>query len=838
MLLVILLLTVGLGYGLVGALRQPDDPWQTREFFWALLIGIALTSWLGQLLADAGWYSWWRIAGILVALNLGLLAWLRERLLPRGLSLQWREIGALGAILLVGSTLFFQSGEITIGGRDDGIRLLAGITVARHGGWLQETSQGNDLPRYRGPDNELKYLGFLLADAERGLVVPQFTGIHEVWQAIAYGWREQDTSAAVNLHTAHPWMFRLNPIMALLSLIACYMLGRAVLNHWAAIIGTGLLSISLAQVWYARLAMAEILFQFFLLGGVAASVAYARRPQRTTALAAGLAFGVALLTKVDGVIALAVLVAVGVLMWPQRRRWLHGGWLVAPLVLLILHYGIHSRLFSGAYFSSNTGSLFRNPTLFITGGLGLCGLALFIALRLRYRERFDALVTRSWSARWRVVLLLMIGAAAVYAYFIRPSVLAGEGYIHPVWNERIESNRGLNFVLLVAYLTPLGAGLALVGLAYWLLRTVRWQHLPFLALLLGYTIVFTYNAFIVGDQPFWVRRFLPAVIPGALLLAGGMLVELWRAAPRWRWSAPLLLASLIGWLGWQTAPIALARTGTGLGAQVQTFAAQFPPNAVVLFQDWRTGFALAAPLEIGYGREVYQLNGETMIGESAAQWQAQMQRWQQADRPLFYVAQNTTLTLPHDGLIWQQQAPFELSYATLETTHAHIPRTIIQIAQTLQVYQLLPDVARTYPCAVSVDIGSSGYGVVGSGFYEAEQTGDQVVQWTDATSNMPLPRLAGSGDMFVTVTLADLRPSVTPTATIQFSLPNHLLAEQILKPNWNDYQIRIPSDLIPADSSLILGMHVPPWSPATANDNRELGVLVNTLTARRERCSP
>jgi 4-amino-4-deoxy-L-arabinose transferase-like glycosyltransferase len=835
MLVVILLLTWGSGYGLVAALRPREQGWRSRDVFWAIVLGVSLTSWLGQILADAAWFSWWRLAGMLTALNLGLLAWGRSRLIPRGIRASWRELGALGAIVLLGAGLFFPPAEIVLGGRDDGIRLLAGMALARQGGWIQHTPLGNDLPRYGGAT---KTLGSVLVDQERELVMPQFTGAYEVWQAIAYGWREHDPSVVVNLRTAHPWMFLLSPILGLLALVACYMLGREIVGHWAAIIGTGLLTISMAQVWYARLIMAEILFQFLLLGGLAASIAYARRPSRETALTAGLALGVAVLTKVDGLVALGMLVAAMVVLWPQRRRWEAWPWLILPLLLTIGHYVIHSVLFSGSYFGNNTGSLFINPTLLIMSGLGLFGLAVFVWLRLRYRERFDALWVRPWPQSWRIAVLAALVAMMGYAYVVRPSVLAGEGYIHPFWKEWIYTQRGLNFVLLVEYITPLGAALAVAGLSRWLLRDLRWYHGPFLAVLLGYTIVFTYNAFVVGDQPFWVRRFLPIVIPGALLLAGAALLALWRTASRWRLGAPLLLLALIGWLGWYTLPTARLQTGAGLGAQVERFAAQFPPNAVVLFEDWSTGFSLAAPLEIGYGREIYQLSGEPLQGADAEKWQAQLQRWTQAGRPLFYVASTENLTIPETGWDWQPIGSQQIQYSALATTHTSVPREVLEFTQTLSTYRIVPAAQPPSACQVSVDLGKRDYGPIGSGWYDAEPfSASAMARWSQPKASLALPPLAGTGDLTATLVLADLRPTIPPTATIQFALGDQIVSTQPLVAGWYAYSFAVPTSAITQPTTL-LSWQVPGWLPQDLgmSDARELGVAATTFTLQRSQC--
>jgi hypothetical protein len=848
MLILVLILTWLAGYLIVAALRPADQPWRGAELAWSLLIGLALTSWLGQLLADLAWFSLPALLGGMLALSGALALRLRGRIAPRGLwprlSKARLELALLGAALGVGALLFLQPAETPLGGRDDGLRLMAGATVARHGGWIQHAPLLPDLALYRGPQNDLKHIGFLVWDMQRELLVPQFTGAHEVWQAIAYGWPSPETSA--NLRAAHPLMFYLNPLLAVAALAYAYLLGRELFGRTAALIGALLLAINVAQVWYARQTMAEILLELLLLGGLAAISAYLRAPDRVTALAAGLSFGVALLTKVDTLIALAALGGVALLIWPSRRNWPHLGWLLAPVGLAVAHYVVHSARFSATYFSDNVGNLLADRRLALAIGLGtallLLALLTLLLLRARRPDWSGALrsrLPRVLPLRWRVATVTALLLLAGYGYFVRPTVLAQESYIHPVWQAQFETYRGLNLVLLAAYLTPLGFALALAGLAACLIRTLRWQHLPFLGVLLGYTLIFTYNAMIAGDQPFWVRRFLPAAIPGALLLAGSALALLWRGRSRWRWSAPALLLALLAWSGWQTAPVAAIRSGAGVGAQVAMFVEQTPPDAVVLFQDWQAGFALAAPLEMLYGRESYELPLPPLQGEAGQQWQRQIERWLDAGRPLIYVATDGRLTLPAEQLAWQPLADQALSYRTLETTHDRLPARPIDLTQRFSLYRITRASAVAPVCGRTVEVGGDDYGAIGAGFYDSETQDAAEVRWSSGAAELVLPALSGSDDLLVTLRLNNPRPAAAGPATLQMSIGGQALDVQPLQSGWQDYELRIPAAALTQPAPALLRIETPTWAPLDygIQDGRTLGVQIDSFTARRLDCA-
>ncbi|HEY1015275.1 MAG TPA: hypothetical protein VGE07_21395, partial [Herpetosiphonaceae bacterium] len=91
MLLVMMGLAWLTGHGLIALLRPAGADWRGGELFQGLLLGLGLASWLGQALADLGWFSWWRMAGGLLAAAIVLLALAGKRALPGGWRPPWRE---------------------------------------------------------------------------------------------------------------------------------------------------------------------------------------------------------------------------------------------------------------------------------------------------------------------------------------------------------------------------------------------------------------------------------------------------------------------------------------------------------------------------------------------------------------------------------------------------------------------------------------------------------------------------------------------------------------------------------------------------------------------------
>src|SRR5262249_21694610 len=162
-----------------------------------------------------------------------------------------------------------------------------------------------------------------------------------------------------------------NPALAVLALAAVYLAWRAPLGAAPAALGTGLLAISLAQVWFARYTMAEPATQLLVWTGLYALAALQRRPGLALGLLAGLAWGSALLARVDAML-LAPAVAL-YLAWRLRTSATRASALLALAVLAVL--ALHAALHAGLLAPGYTGMVFSGATLAVAAG----GLALTLA---------------------------------------------------------------------------------------------------------------------------------------------------------------------------------------------------------------------------------------------------------------------------------------------------------------------------------------------------------------------------------------------------------------------------------------------------------------------------
>ena len=101
-------------------------------------------------------------------------------------------------------------------------------------------------PRERGY-NSVRFMGFFILDPSVGNVVGQFPHLYPVWIAIAY-----DVYGLTGVrYVLGLW--------AIFGVLAIYFVGAQLLGRTAAFAGAGLLTLHVAQVWYARYPNAEII---------------------------------------------------------------------------------------------------------------------------------------------------------------------------------------------------------------------------------------------------------------------------------------------------------------------------------------------------------------------------------------------------------------------------------------------------------------------------------------------------------------------------------------------------------------------------------------------------
>jgi hypothetical protein len=566
-----------------------------ERLFIPIVISILISTWVGLILAEIGRFSL-ALLCILIALYCGL-AWLVQRRAPlssplasgkestplssplmkggrRGVRVDWVFI----AILALGALLAAHPAEYFLGNYDAGTYVNVGANIARTGAIAIYDPLVQSLPPDPGRQffwdlvnpfmlyTQVRFPGFFVADAPRGLVLPQFLHLYPVWLAIF--------DAALGLR----WGLYATPLIGLLGSVAAYFVARTLFGRSLARLAFFLLVIDVPQFWFARYPVAEAMTQFLLLTGM---YAFLRSPALVLTqeynsgpnepsdpspasdlgfpLIAGVAFAEIFLARADAILLLAPL-AIYALLVIFVRKWRRAHWaLFLSFGVILAHAVVHTWVFSPDYvyfqyshflrmknldklLPGGTGlpsaqDLFHNPTsLWPLLAVGLIGLVVLFVI-----DRIVQAGLKRWGAplftwqdrysvplRWIGVGLIVI--LFVFAYFLAPH----PGTLFAYVGGETPLGQSANLIKLGWYLSPFGLILAVIGAAVVMRRDLSWHNLFFFGTGALFSAFYLEELYSNPHYIYTARHYIPLVIPFFILLAACALQFLWRTGTRVR----------------------------------------------------------------------------------------------------------------------------------------------------------------------------------------------------------------------------------------------------------------------------------------------------------------
>lgn len=527
------------------------------RLFREVLLSSCCASWLGFVLAELAIYSLPTLLGLLAVLALGARARIR-----RSAGRRYRYVDLFGGAVLLLTWLWVAPPlDTRILGSDSAGYLASGVHLSRHGGFIIHDPTmpllSADLKRAlfpsvapdRGSPPYLRLGGSLvLRSLDSDEVLSAFFHLIAVWIAVFHGLAGPQ---------AAQWTITL---FAGLSVWAMVEFSLTVGGTVVALLFFGLLLLLSPQYWYSRFLMPEVPGQYFLWGGLCCLSFWCGSQRWADAALAGLAFGLAGLTRIEN--AAFLLVAWTVVLWltPRNARC-HVSVVLGPAAALWLHAGMHLAIFRTHYFGN---------------------LASFL------RASLAILTERSL---WQV-LLLCAGAAAFLVWRRRRtgdgvfrnsgySILAATILCLAVWGDYRHGWSG--FTLLTSYIgipTVLGGGLGLLLCTRDLQRRgLAYQLLIVLTVIVFAQVMLEPHA---TPIPLWtVRRGVTVVLPA---LCFGLASLCHRAAQRWHWSVAAVVF-ILGVCG-QTPPLQQLREGSYYGGairHVNAVATLIPPGSRLVF---------------------------------------------------------------------------------------------------------------------------------------------------------------------------------------------------------------------------------------------------------------
>ena len=731
-------------------------------------------------------------------------------------------------LVALGLWRFSPPAEYIMGGKDPGVYVNEGIQIAQRGTLVVRDPVVADLPpfardlflpRHTDLDGSLRtdyystrFMGFFITDPDTGAVVGQFPHLFPASIAIGYG-IDGLTGAR-----------RTTVVWAVLGLLAVYFTGRRLLGGAAAGAAAALLALHVIQVWFARYPNAEVVMQALLFAALLANARAHTDGDRFFAPVAGALLGLLLFLRLDAVLGLAGVAAAGLLgalsrQAPRRSFWLA---FAVPAMLALPYYFGAMRPYTHRYeVFAGTIPLWTYAALVVAGGVALW----LVRAGARRPGAADAVRTVLPTA-----LAFIVAAAALYALFLREP--AGKLAAHDAYAFRTFAN---------LYITVPGALAAILG--FWLLARERfWRDPAFFLTVAVFAASVFYKIRIVPEHLWMSRRFLPVILPGALLLICGAVFA--SATPGWR-------SRLVRWTVGGTLIVLLAASYQRVSApllahveyerlipQLEALAGRFGDRDLVIVESRDAGgdvHVLATPLAYIYAKNVLLLaSARPDKGAMAA-----FLEWAPAHyERVFFVGGGGTDLLSHSyGVRAVAAERFETPELAMSTTA--LPRSVARKDLEFGVYEFVDRTAPDPAAWFALDIGANDDLHV-LRFHAREESDGRSFRWTRANSYLSVTTLQPDARELSLIMNDGGRPPAAPPARVDVYLHGEHLGRIDVQPGgFRPYTLQVPPDLAQraaaATDPVELRLASTLWNPRQVlgvPDDRDLGVMLDRVTIK------
>ena len=815
-----------------------DRPVRWPEgIFLSVLVSVLLVSPIALLLAELGFFSLITVCLISAVYSASILLLNRRRGRPVwpgwGAPDRWDSLLLL--FVLIALPLYGRPHRYVLGGTDAGVYINIGSALAETGGLvlhdsILENTPADSYDSFFSPYDETsavdyaRFTGFFIENGAEGTVIPQFFHLHPVWLGLAAGaggvWAE----------------LLLTPLWAILGCLAVYFATSAVFGRRAGFLALLLLAVNPLQVWFARYPTSEIFTQFLWFSATFASIRFffQRDHSRLYGLAAGLAWGALLLTRIDAFYTVAVpVLAVLVLVFGRQWRSRHL-WFVLPWLLLLVQATCHALFIAHDYFAIVFLPVIKmlgvSPALLVA----LAGFAVAVLVFLVFFPNARDNIARWVIAHkqlWGTILAIVILLAAIYAYLIRPQVEQGVTYVSGYGGEQIQTSNHENLVRLGWYLSPLGIALSVLGLAWMVGKRLDGRTLLLVGLGIISSFLYIYNILNNPHQVYAMRRYVPSVLPTLVIGIAVLLDRLWlssRGKQAGRWLAVALLLLLLGHNLWTDRIFARQVDYRGVMDELEQVAQTVPDNTILLINDsapvgW--GDVLGIPLTYIFGKPVVTwrntLDDPGLLAERLASWQSQgIEVWM----------------IPGEQAMKQEIPGWSLEFVdyrgirsyVLESSYEYMPQEAVPIGFNVGFYRLVPDSEVQLELPYLVEVGEGDFLVLQAGFYDSELLGDQPYRWTEPEATMVLPGELLSGAGSIRLSLAAYRPE-DGTVPVELVLGGESLGTIQVGDEFAVFDLVLPEGG-QYDEEETLTFEIPGWNPSgegVSPDMRELGAMVD-----------
>lgn len=358
-----------------------------------------------------------------------------------------------------------------------------------------------------------------------------------------------------------------NGILIFLTLLTFYLLGRELHSRYAGFGFVLVFATSYLFFWIPRRTLSENLFILLIWLAAYALVRGYRERSGLWLLLGTIPLAVGLLARVESILFLAAyMVAAGLALYAKRKEFHIRAWqwsLLVPLLAAGYFLWTYTQRFGGTYLADSYGHVLTSETALPLIGAGLVGLfLLFVVATLL--QRYHIALRRTAKV---LVVSMVLGELVLLLWWLPQQVQLP-------W-----SALKTHFVL-ESFVPYFILPFALIAFVAYLRGSFR-PAILWLILFLAPSFIFLWDPLIALDQPWFMRRYYPVLIPLILLLGSVGLAELFK---RWKRIAFVSIAFLAILQLVLFHPMIRFKEHQGVGESLEEFAESFGEDDLVLME--------------------------------------------------------------------------------------------------------------------------------------------------------------------------------------------------------------------------------------------------------------
>ena len=797
-----------------------------EQVYLSIALSVALTPFLGLVLAELSRYSLKKLVLATVAFSVPLLLFslLKKRKSPRvraGAGKLWTVfVVSLGILFIVLTARGFEN---IVAGGDTASYLMRGTSIAKRGTLhLEEPELASLTPGQKRAlfGSELDAGapipgGLYLENPETGEVGIGYFPYYSVLTAIF-----------LQLLGLKNTLLIMNPFIAMLGLLGIVLLCRRMLGKLPAALAGVLLAINGLFIYFARYTTPEMLVQLLVFLGLLCFYFYYEGGNGLWGILSAFALSMTFTARFDFYYILSpIVIACGLLVAGRLlggKRWSYIIWFLAPFPLLFAHAVLGQIAFSNRYLLANyRGTLGNRVPAIVAVTIAVFAVTVVGALayrRLRGRKIVES-AGRAAARFWRPAAAALIAALCLFAFYVMPHIdrgvfLTASGKIEP-------ARLGDTFRMIFWYLTQVSFWLFLAGVVLFVLYDLTQGRLLFAIIGLFSTALYTYSHFCQPLHIWVMRRYVVIIVPFVMIIAAYALAKIPLVLKsRWLYSvSAAVFVLLLVLFARYSAIIAPAVEFGGTLEYAERVAEKYGPAI-------KGGRQVPEPVLLFSGRpaEVYfpelmryvfnmksfpcRVTSETApyLGELVARWTGE-------GRDVYLISSEETLPRLWAGCWPVYRGSDELHFKRLEVVYDRRPEKVRDYNFHMNTYRLVPQIP---PDGYTVDIGSpEDSAFVDGGFHPSWLPGDDRVRWTGEKATLVLP-VPGSGNGME----INLRMGLGPRVAADASVPVDVSVDGrksvrfvVASEGMRNYRFTVgPKDLAdPAEASFRLEIAAPAW---------------------------